>query len=112
MTDKPENTPTDAATKAQSIGRWENEGGTAPPPSPATRKPPKRPRDPNQLAKMIVDIATGETGDTFAASSPMSELGRTGGIKGGKARAAALPPERRREIAQKAAATRWAKKAK
>jgi hypothetical protein len=29
---------------------------------------PKRPRDPNQLAKMIVDIATGEIGDTVSES--------------------------------------------
>jgi hypothetical protein len=38
------------------------------------------------------------------------ELGRRGGIKGGPARANALTPERRKEIAQKAANTRWAKK--
>lgn len=38
-------------------------------------------------------------------------LGRLGGLKGGNARAAELSPKRRKEIAQKAAATRWAKKA-
>ena len=38
------------------------------------------------------------------------ELGRRGGLKGGKARAAALPPERRSEIAAKAAAARWARR--
>jgi general stress protein YciG len=37
-------------------------------------------------------------------------LGRKGGAKGGPARAAALTPERRREIAQKAAAARWAER--
>jgi len=37
-------------------------------------------------------------------------LGKLGGSKGGKKRAAQLSPERRREIAQKAIATRWAKK--
>jgi hypothetical protein len=37
-------------------------------------------------------------------------LGRLGGLKGGKARAAALSPEKRREIAQKAIAARWAKR--
>jgi hypothetical protein len=37
-------------------------------------------------------------------------LGRLGGAKGGKARAAALTPEQRSEIAKKAAAARWAKK--
>jgi hypothetical protein len=36
-------------------------------------------------------------------------LGRIGGPKGGKARAAALSPERRREIAQNAVAARWSK---
>ena len=36
-------------------------------------------------------------------------LGRLGGLRGGKARAESLTPERRREIAQKAIATRWAK---
>lgn len=34
-------------------------------------------------------------------------LGKLGGKKGGKARAAALSPERRREIARKAARARW-----
>jgi hypothetical protein len=36
-------------------------------------------------------------------------LGRLGGLKGGKARAEALSPERRKEIAKKAIAARWAK---
>jgi hypothetical protein len=36
-------------------------------------------------------------------------LGKMGGAKGGKIRAAKLSPERRREIAQKAIAARWAK---
>lgn len=74
-----------------------------------TGKTPKRPRDTNQLAKLMVDIATGESSDEVPASSPMSDLGREGGLKGGKARAASMSPERRREIAQKAAATRWHK---
>jgi general stress protein YciG len=37
----------------------------------------------------------------------MSAMGRKGGLKGGKARAMALSPERRREIARKAALKRW-----
>ena len=36
-------------------------------------------------------------------------LGRLGGLKGGKARAATLTPERRKEIARKAAPARWGK---
>lgn len=69
----------------------------------------KRPRDPNQLAKMIVDIATGELGDTVSEEKrkPSPRQGRSGGLKGGKARATALTPERRRRIAIKAAQARW-----
>ncbi len=70
-------------------------------------KTPKRPRDPNQLAKLVVDIATGETPVTLPTSSPMAELGRTGGLAGGTARAKKLSAERRSEIAKKAAAVRW-----
>jgi hypothetical protein len=40
------------------------------------------------------------------------EVARAGGLAGGKARAAALSPAKRKEIAQKAAAARWAKKEK
>jgi hypothetical protein len=72
-------------------------------------KMPKRPRDPNQLAKAIVEIATGERNDSVPTASPMADLGRTGGLKGGKARAATMTPERRREIAQRAAQSRWSK---
>lgn len=70
-----------------------------------TEKKPKRPRDPNQLAKMMVDIATGEEADT----PPPSERGRgvAGGKAGGAARLRVLTPERRREIASKAAKSRW-----
>lgn len=71
-------------------------------------KTPKRPRDPNQLAKLIVDLATGEaTEDRPEAPTPAQEFARSGGMKGGKARADALTPERRKEIAEKAAAKRW-----
>lgn len=74
-----------------------------------TRKP-KRPRDPNELAKLIVELATGATTqaerdegkDTAAVL-----LGRKGGQKGGNARAAALTAAKRKAIAKKAAAARW-----
>ncbi|HEX6014688.1 MAG TPA: hypothetical protein VFY87_23425 [Geminicoccaceae bacterium] len=71
------------------------------------RKP--RPRDPLQLAKLIGDIATGQVEDRVddGKDAGMSELGRQGGLKGGKARAEKLNPERRREIAKAAAAARW-----
>jgi hypothetical protein len=71
-------------------------------------KLPKRPRDPNQLRKLIVDIATGEAPETPSLpDSPAIEFARSGGLKGGKARAVALTAQRRREIAQKAAKQRW-----
>lgn len=72
---------------------------------------PKRPRDPNQLAKMIVDIATGEMDDTISESKRQpTHKGRAGGLKGGKARARKLPIQKRSEIARKAARARWAKR--
>lgn len=73
---------------------------------------PKRPRDPNQLAKLIVDIATGEAPpDAQSEKDPAAvALGRKGGLKGGKARAEALTPAKRSAIAKKAAAKRWAQK--
>lgn len=66
----------------------------------------RRPRDLNQLAKSIVDEATGLA--PKREKDPLAvELGRRGGLKGGKARAASMTPERRAEIARKAAAARW-----
>jgi hypothetical protein len=73
----------------------------------------KRPRDPNQLAKMIVDIATGEAEDALQGDdkNPAAvELGRKGGLKGGKARAAKMTPEQRSDAARRAARARWAAK--
>ncbi len=70
----------------------------------------KRPRDANQLAKSIVDLATGQTEEKPADSGkdPAAvALGRKGGLKGGKARAASLSKKRRAEIAKKAAKARW-----
>ena len=73
-------------------------------------KAPNRPRDPNQLAKLIADIATGEAHDAAPApESQMAELGRSGGLRGGSARAAVLTADQRSEIAKKAAAKRWQK---
>jgi hypothetical protein len=70
----------------------------------------KRPRDPNQLAKLIVDIATGEAEDTPPddGKDPAAvELGRKGGLKGGKARAAKMSAEERSAAAKRAAEARW-----
>ena len=69
----------------------------------------KRPRDPVQLAKLIGDIATGQVADSVndGKSAAAVELGRMGGLKGGKARARALSPALRSELALKAAQARW-----
>jgi hypothetical protein len=70
----------------------------------------KRPHDPNQLAKLIVDIATGEVDDTPEddGKDPAAvELGRKGGLKGGKARAAKMTAQQRSEAAKRAARARW-----
>jgi hypothetical protein len=66
----------------------------------------KRPRDPSQLAKLIVDIAAGEVEDAGGSTPNRAK----GGKKGGAARAQSLYPQTRREIARKAASARWAKK--
>jgi hypothetical protein len=75
-----------------------------------TRK--KRPRDPVQLAKLIGDIATGQIEDAEPNNrNPAAvELGRKGGLKGGKARWANLTPEQRSEAASLAVQARWRKK--
>lgn len=80
----------------------------------AERTHKKRPRDPNQLGKMIVDISVGETADHAAASERNKDpaavsLGRRGGEKGGKARAKNLSAAKRAEIARRAANARWGK---
>lgn len=76
----------------------------------ATKRLP-RPRDPIQLGKLMVDIATGQVVDAVEdGKDPRAiERGRLGGEHGGDARAQSLTPERRREIAQKAARKRWSK---
>ena len=66
---------------------------------------PKRPRDANQLAKLIVGIATGDVVEKQESKKAVS--GRTGGLKGGKTRMAALTPDQRSELGKRAAAKRW-----
>ena len=66
-------------------------------------------KDLNQLAKFITDIATGESNDINTAKKLPTESikGRSGGLKGGNARANSLTAEQRSEIAKKAAQKRW-----
>lgn len=77
----------------------------------------KRPRDANQLAKAIVDEAVGEAQEDEALDEPQKnqaavELGRLGGLKGGKARAKKLTAEERSAIAKRAAQARWSSSGK
>lgn len=74
---------------------------------------PKRPRDFNVRAFESVAILTGAA-EPPPEEEPLDpvqiaarELGRRGGLKGGKARAAKMTPEERTESAKKAAAARW-----
>ena len=70
----------------------------------------KRPADVIGAAVKVMQIATGEINedlDDDGKNKAAVELGR----KGGKARAERMTPERKREIARKAAETRWAAKA-
>jgi len=74
----------------------------------------KKARDINTLASQIVSQATGEDVpkpqvETSKKNPFAVELGRLGGLKGGKARAEKLSPEQRSEIAKKAAQARWKK---
>jgi hypothetical protein len=70
-------------------------------------KIPKRPRDANQLAKLMVDIATDDL--PAREASPNSERASKAGTVGGPARAKALSPQQRSEIASIAAQARWKK---
>jgi hypothetical protein len=74
-------------------------------------KTPSRPRDLNQWAKRMVDIATGEASDT--PPTPEEQGKRTvaveSGSRGGKTRAEKLSEERRSQIAKAAAKARWRK---
>jgi hypothetical protein len=71
----------------------------------------KRPRDINALAAAILAEATDEDRepeDPYEGKNPAAvELGRQGGLKGGRVRAEKLTPEQRSEIAKKAAQARW-----
>ncbi len=69
-------------------------------------------KDVNQIAASIVNEATGELVRKAEAEGkdPLAVLlGQRGGLKGGKARAAKLSAEERKEIAKKAAKARWSK---
>jgi hypothetical protein len=93
--------------------RWQDEGMPK-----RSSNQPKRPTDVNELAASIVAAATAGESDgekpeplpEDAAHVAAVALGRLGGLKGGKARAAKLSGKRRAEIAEKAAKARWTAK--
>jgi hypothetical protein len=63
-----------------------------------TQAVPKRPRDPSQLAKQVLDIAIGEAEDTVSESKRHPSPKRKGGTNGGKARAKNLSPPNGRQL--------------
>jgi hypothetical protein len=71
------------------------------------------PKDTNQLAAMVVKLATGQPVEAEPEERPKDPnavaLGRKGGLKGGIARKAKLPKAVRSEIARKAVQARWKK---
>ncbi len=71
----------------------------------------KRPRDPAQLAKLMIDIASGEVEDRPPTPEEQGKdpAAATLGQKGGKARASRLSSKERTKIARQAAITRWKK---
>lgn len=78
------------------------------------KRPSKPKSDQNLAAADVVSRLTGDTTQNSTTPDPQKNpaavaLGRLGGRKGGKARAASLTPERRAELARSAATARWAR---
>ena len=73
---------------------------------------PARPRDPNQLAKLILDMTTGDVANDSPKTpdSPAIQARQKGGLKGGKSRAKKLSARKRASIARRAATLRWRKR--
>jgi hypothetical protein len=76
---------------------------------PTGPKGEKRPADVIGNAVKIARIATGEDQD-FPVDDGKDKAAQELGRKGGRKRAESMTPERRAEIAKKAASTRWSKK--
>jgi len=74
---------------------------------PTGPKGEKRPADVIGAAVKVMRIATGEEPEDYGSSSAKNEAAVALGKKGGAARAKSMTPERRREIARKAAKSRW-----
>lgn len=70
----------------------------------------KKQKDPSEIARNILDTVVPDAEPPKEKNPAAVALGRLGGLKGGKARAAKLTAEQKSEIARKAAETRWAKR--
>ena len=79
-------------------------------------KHPKRPRDFNQAAKLVVDIASGQVEDREPTPEEQGKdpsavaRGKIGGAIGGRTRAMQMTEEQRSEAARLAAQARWRRK--
>jgi hypothetical protein len=88
---------------------------SAPKPKPEKRPGTSRDHDFATIARRVVEQAIGEKLDGSPLDEPPAKnpaavaLGKLGGAKGGRARAEALTPAKRKAIAKKAAAARWGK---
>ena len=69
--------------------------------------PKRSSKDVNQIAASILATVTQAANESPTKNPAAVALGRMGGLKGGKARAASLSPSKRAKIAKKAAAARW-----
>lgn len=70
----------------------------------------KMPKDPNQLAAEVVRMSPESTSQQSLSSQVaayLAQIGRAGGLKGGKARAQKLSAKKRRQIARHTALIRW-----
>ena len=74
---------------------------------PTGPKGERRPANPIEAGIMAARIAVGDIEEEYADKPKPTPKRRKGGRKGGKARAEALTPERRAEIATQGAAARW-----
>lgn len=77
---------------------------------PTGPKGQKRPADVVSNAVHVMGVLTGEADDTGPADDGKDPAAKALGAKGGTARARAMTPERRSEIAKRAAAKRWGKR--
>ena len=80
-------------------------------------RPKKLPQDSNERAQRVAKLLTGELSEPPEierndVTRYLSEIGRKGGLKGGKSRAKKLSPRKRRMIARNAAKARWKSKSK